>query len=125
MRGPQLLGDVQPVLVEVDRDDLRGAVEAGGGDDGETDRPGADDGDGVARLDPPVLDADLEARREDVGEQHRRVVGHTVGQPVERVVRERDPDQLGLGAVDEVAEDPADPRGALVGQAVRRVPLRQ
>ena len=49
MRGAQLLGDVQPVLIEVDRDDLGRTVEAGGGDDGQTHRAGADDRDGVAR----------------------------------------------------------------------------
>ena len=121
MRGADLLGEVQPVLVQVDGDDLGRAVETGGGDDGEADRAGADDGDGVAGLDLAVLHADLEAGREDVRQQQRGLVGDALRQPVERVVGERDADQLGLGAVDEVAEDPADARRALVGEAVRRV----
>ena len=75
VRGADLLGHVQPVLVEVDRDDLGRAVQTGGGDDGEADRAGADDGDGVAGLDPAVLDAHLEAGREDVGQQQRGLVG--------------------------------------------------
>src|SRR5690606_17439853 len=45
------------------------------------------------------------------------------GQLVERVLRERDAYVLGLRSVDEVAEDPADPGGALVGEAVRGQPL--
>ena len=61
---------------------------------------------------------DLEPGREDVGEQQRRVVGHPLGQPVEGVVGEGDPDQLRLRAVDEVPEDPADARGAMLVKLV-------
>ena len=121
VRGADLLGEVQPVLVQVDGDDLGRSVETGGRDDGQAHRARSDDGDGVARLDLAVLHADLEAGREDVRQQQRGLVGDVLRQPVERVVGERDADHLGLGAVDEVAEDPADADRALVGQAVRRV----
>src|SRR5665811_2569358 len=42
-------------------------------------------------------------------------------QGIQRVVRERRADELGLGSVDQVAEDPADADGTLVGEAVRGV----
>ena len=116
-------GLVEPVGVEVEGDHPRGAVQAGGHDRGQPDRAGADDGDHVAGLDPAVADADLEAGRQDVGEHHGRLVADALGHLVQRVVGERDAHELGLGAVDQVAEDPADPGGALVGQAVRVQPL--
>ena len=119
--GANRLGDLEPVVVQVDGDDLCRAVERGGGDDGETDRTGTDDGDRVAGLHPPVLHSDLEAGGQDVRQQQRSVVRDAVRQLVERVVGERDADQLGLRAVDEVTEDPADAGRALVGEAVRRV----
>ena len=116
--APNDLASEEPVRVEVQRDDPRGAVQAGGHHRCQTDRAGADHGDDVAGLDPSVPDADLEAGRQDVGEHHRGLVGDAGGDLVDRVVGERDPHQLGLGAVDEVSEDPADATRALLGQAV-------
>ena len=122
MRGADLLGEVEPALVQVDRDDLRCAVERGGRHHGQAHRARADHGDRVARLDPAVLDADLEPGRQDVREQDGGRVRHALGQPIQRGVGERDPDLLGLSAVDHVAKDPADTDRTLVGEAVRRVP---
>ena len=73
---------VEPVVVEVDGDDARGAVEASRHHRGEPDRAGADDGDNVAGLDPPVAHTDLEAGRQDVGQHHRRLVADTGGELV-------------------------------------------
>ena len=120
-RRAQRLRDVEPVAVRVDGDDLRGSVEPRGGDRGEADRSGSDDGDGVTGLDVPVPHTDLEPRRQDVGEQHGQVVGHVRREAVQRAVRERHANQLGLGPVDEVAEHPADARHPLGRQTVRGV----
>ena len=45
-----------------------------------------------------------EAGGQDVAQHHERVLVHALRDVVEAVVRERDADVLGLGAVDEVAE---------------------
>ena len=62
--------------------------------------------------------------RQDVGEHHRRLVAHLPAL-VQRTVRQRHAHVLGLCVVDQVAEDPADTRRALVVEAVRRQLLRQ
>ena len=51
-RGAEALGDFEPIVVEIDHDDLGGGVELRGEQGREADRPGADDGDGAARLRP-------------------------------------------------------------------------
>ena len=79
VRGAELLRLLDPVGVQVDRDDPGRPVEAGGRDHGESDRTGTDHGDHVPGLHLPVLDADLEARRQDVAEQHALLVGHALG----------------------------------------------
>ena len=112
--GTEPEGLLEPVGVEVERDHPRRAVQAGGHHRGQADRADADDGDHVTGLDPAVADPDLEAGGQDVGEHHGGIVGDALGHLVEGVVRERDPHVLRLGAVDEVAEDPADAAGALV-----------
>src|SRR5208283_4886508 len=48
----------QPVLVRVDRDDLRGAPQSGGQDGGQADGPGAHHGHSVARPHLPTEHAD-------------------------------------------------------------------
>ena len=58
----------------------------------------------------PVLHADLESGRQDVGEEDALGVGHAFGDLVDRVLGERDPNILGLGPIDHVAEDPPDTR---------------
>ena len=63
--------------------------------------------------DAAVLDADLVARREDVGEEEDLLVADALGHEVHRRLGERDARVLGLHAVDQVAEDPADPADGL------------
>src|SRR4029079_15043816 len=82
------------------------------------DRTGTHHGHDVTGLDLAVADPDLEAGGQDVRQRHGGVVGHTLGDPVQGVVRERHPYELRLRAVDQVTEHPADARCALVGQAV-------
>ena len=81
--------------------------------------PAPNDGDDVALLDRAVEHADLVAGRQDVAE-HRALFGaHALGERNEAVVGEGDSYVLGLRAVDEMAEDPADAaeRLAMRGQA--------
>ena len=61
-----------------------------------------------------VEHAALEAGRQDVAEHHQRFFVGAVGNRIEAVVRVGRADELGLGAVDRVAENPA------AGRAVRK-----
>ena len=81
-------------------------------------RPARLSGAVVVGLDPAVAHPDLETGGQDVGQHDRGLVGHPVGQLVQGVLGAGHPHLIGLGAVDEVALDPADARGALVVQAV-------
>ena len=58
--------------------------------------------------DPAVAHPDLETGGQDVGQHDCGLVGHTVGQLVQGVLGEGPRHVIGLGAVDEVAQDPAD-----------------
>jgi hypothetical protein len=125
----ELAGVLQARGLEVDGDDPAGAHERSGHDRGQADGARADDGDGVARLHPAVEHADLVARGQDVGEEEHLLVRDALGQLVHRGLGERHPRVLGLHAVDEVAEDPADAaRGLAVGRdpalAVGAAPAR-
>ena len=72
------------------------------------DRAGADHRDHVAGADVAVEHADLEPGGQDVGQEQHLLVAEPLGDLVpEAVVGEQDAGQLGLGAVDQVAEDPA------------------
>ena len=62
-----------------------------------------------------VQDADLVGRRQDVGEEQHLLVAQALRHLVDGVIGERDTRQLGLEAVDHVAEDPA---AATAAQAV-------
>ena len=95
------------------------AVQARGHDRGEADGSGTDHNHHVADLHLPVLHADLVAGGQDVGEHRPLLRRDGVREWIHRCLRERNPHVLGLGAVDEVAEDPPDAGGALVGEAVR------
>ena len=69
--------------------------------------------------DAAVQHADLERGREDVGEEQHLLVAQLVGDLVDGGVGERHPRELGLQAVDQVAEDPASAAGA---EAVAALP---
>ena len=107
LRRAEALGDLQAVVVEVDHDDLARRIELGGQQGGQTDRSGADDGHGGAGLDLAVEHAAFEAGRQDVAEHHQRLFVGAFGDGIEAGVGVRGADELGLGAVDGVAEDPA------------------
>src|SRR5580704_13751394 len=117
--GAEAPGLLDPVVIEVYGDDARGAVEPGGHHRRQAHRPGTDDGDDVAGLDAAVAHPDLEARGQDVGEHDRGLVADALGNLVQGTLGEGHADVLRLGAVDEVAEDPADAGGALVVETVR------
>src|SRR5262245_53231294 len=87
--------------------------EPGADDRGEPDRTCADDGDRFGRPDRPIEDANLVAGREYVGEHEHLLIADIGRYAVQRVVRERGPHELGLRAVDPVAEDPATTAEAL------------
>ena len=75
--------------------------------------PRADDGDRVARLHAAVLDADLEAGGQDVGEEEHLLVGDAARARRAATSRVGHARELRLHAVDQVAEDPADPADRL------------
>jgi hypothetical protein len=60
-----------------------------------------------------VEHTDLVRRRHDVREHQGSLVGDALGKLVQRSLRERRADVLGLRSVDEVAEDPATAAEAL------------
>jgi hypothetical protein len=111
--GAELLGGIEPAVGEIDRDDVGRAEEPGAHRRRQADGSGADDGDHVARFHPAVQDADLVAGGEDVGQHEDLLVGQAVRDEVGGGVGEGDADELGLGAVDLVTEDPAAPAEAL------------
>ena len=84
--------------------------------------PAPDHGDDVARLHLAVAHADLVAGREDVGQHQDLLVAHPDGARVGGRVGEGNADQLGLGAVDRVPEDPAAAAEALPVGALAAVP---
>ena len=108
VRGPELQCLLEPELVGVDSDHPRRPPEAGGEDGGEADGSGADHRDGVARAHAAGQDADLVAGGQRVGQEDRLLVRDVLGQVVQRGVRVGHAHGLGLGAVDQVPEDPAD-----------------
>jgi hypothetical protein len=63
------------------------------------DRPGADDRDGVARLDAAGEDADLVRSGKNVGEEEHLLVAQFAGHLVDGRVGERNARKLGLQAV--------------------------
>ena len=111
--GPEHLRRFETALGQVDRDDVARAEQPSAHDGGEADGARAHDGDDVARLHMAVEHADLVAGGEDVGEHQDLFVGHAGGDRIRGVVGERHPHELGLRAVDEVAEDPATAADAL------------
>ena len=110
--GPELERLLEASVVEVDRDDPTRRVQLGRHDRREPDRARSDDCDRVSGLDAPVQNADLVGRRQDVGEEEHLLVAQGVWNLVDRRVRERHTGELGLQAVDQMAEDPAATAGA-------------
>ncbi len=101
---------------------MGGAVQLGPEDGGQPDGAGAHHGDYVPRLDLTVAHANLVAGREDVGQHQDLLVARPDGARVGGRVGERNSDQLGLCAVDRVAEDPAAAAEALPVGALAAVP---
>src|SRR5699024_286019 len=112
-----------PVVVEVDGNDARSTVQAGGHDHGHANRPDTNDGNDVTRRHPAVAHADLKAGGQDVGEHETGLIADTFGKLVQRVVRKRYPDVLRLGAVDQVTQDPSDTTVSLLIETVGGQPL--
>ena len=105
--GAEPLGHVQAVVIEIDHDDLGRRKELGREQCGEADRPGADDCDRASRLDLAVEYAALEACRQDIAEHHQRFFVCAGGNGIQAHIGVRNADELCLGAVDGIAEDPA------------------
>ena len=105
--GAEVPRGLQAGVGQVDGDDVAGAEQPRGGDRGQADRPGAHDGDHVARPDAAGQHADLVAGGQDVG-QHQHASSDTPsGIRIGGRVGVGDADVLGLGSVDAVAEHPA------------------
>ena len=98
---------------QVDGDDPARGEQLGPEYGRQPDGAGSDHDDRVAWLDVSVEDAHLVGGREDVGQHEDLLVARTLGHCVGGSVGEGDPDELGLGAVDEVAEDPTSASEAL------------
>jgi len=98
------------------------AEQAGSHDRGQSDRPGTDHGDDITRTHAAVQDTDLIAGRQDVRQHQDVLISSAVRHRVGRVVGERHPDILGLGAVDLVAQDPAAAAQALPAAALPAEP---
>ena len=113
----EALGHLKPVVVEIDHDDLGRRVELRRQQRGEPDRSGADDRHGAARLNLAVEHAAFEAGRQDVAQHHQRLFVGAVGNGIEAGVGMGNADELGLGAVDLVAENPAAGRAMGVHRA--------
>ena len=111
--GAELACGVQPGIGQVDRDYVTGAEQPGREYRGEADRSRADNGDNIGRSHRAVEHPHLVRGGQDIGEHDHLFVGDPVGHLVGGVVRERDPHIVGLGAVDEVAEDPPTAAQAL------------
>src|SRR5690242_9757483 len=120
--GAEVLGCLEPGVRQVDGHDAAGAVEPCAGDGRQPDRPGSDHRDHVARTHAAGQHAHLVAGRQDVGQHEGLLVAHPVGDPERGGVRVRHPDELGLGAVDLVTEDPATELGALAITRLAAVP---
>ena len=90
----------------------------------EPDRPGTDDGDDIAGTDLTVEHADLVAGRQDVGQHQHCFVADAGGNRIGRQVGERNSHELGLRAVDLVAEDPTSATEALAAMALAAVLAR-
>ncbi|EME65435.1 dehydrogenase [Rhodococcus ruber BKS 20-38] len=116
--GAEFAGRLEPAVGEVDRDDVARAQQSGGEDRGEADRAGTDDDDDVGGTHASVEHADLVGGGQDVGEHEHLLVAHPLGHTVGRVVGERHSHEFGLGAVDEMAEDPATAAEALAVAAL-------
>lgn len=102
--GAEAFGRLQPRIRHVHGNDLRGAEELGPDDGGQPDRPGDDDG--VTGHHRSAENPHFVARRGDVGQQKRLLVGESWRHGMGRVVREWHAHVLGLCPVDLVAEDP-------------------
>ena len=106
-RGAEALRHFKAIVVEIDHDDLGRRVELRREQRGEPDRSRADDRHRAPRLNLAVEHAALEAGRQDVAEHHQRLFVGAIGNGIEARIRIGNADELGLGAVDLVAEDPA------------------
>jgi hypothetical protein len=100
---------------------VTGRVQLGSHDGGQADRAGSDDRPGVAGLDPAVEDTDLVAGGKYVGQHEELLVADRLGCEVGGGVGVGHPYVFGLGAVDEVTEDPAAATQTLARMAVAAV----
>jgi len=104
--GADTLGQREPVLEHVEREDALGAAGEGGLDREEAHRAGADDGHRVPGAHPADRGT-VHPGREDVPEEQRPFVVERVGDPQEVHVRVRDAEELGLRPPEIAARTPA------------------
>ncbi len=105
--GAEALGSVETSICDVDRHDVGRAVQTSAEYRREADRACPDYRHHITRLDTPVENSDLVAGRQDIGEHQDIFIADGRRNLVCRGVGERNPDELGLGPVDLVAQDPA------------------
>lgn len=112
-RGTKALGDAEAVVVDIDHDDFGWYKELRGEQGCKPDRSGVNDGDTAPGLDFPVELPALEAGGQNVAEHHQRLFVRANRNRVQARIGIRNAHELGLRAIDAVAEDPS------AGSAVR------
>src|SRR5262249_18561410 len=120
--GAEVLGGLEPGVGQVDGHDVAGAGQPRGGDRGQADRAAPDHRDDIAGTHAAGQHADLVAGRQDVGQHERLFVAYPVGDPERGGVRVGHLDEVGLSAVDLVAQDPAAALQALPVTSLAAVP---
>ena len=105
--GAETLGHFKAIVVEIDHDDLGRGIELGCQQGREPDRSRTDDCDRIARLNLAVENAAFEAGRQNVAQHDQRFLVGACRYWIEARLRIGNANELGLGPVDLVAENPA------------------
>src|SRR6202034_4095039 len=113
-RGTEARSYLEAIVVQIEHDDLSRGEELGREQGRKAYRPRPDDHYGAPWLDLAVEHAALEASRQDVAQHDQRLFVRSFGNRIEAGVRVRDAHELGLRAVDTVAENPAPGRAVRV-----------
>src|SRR5690606_3715964 len=103
----EFAGHVEAGVVDVDDDEVGRGIELGGEQHAHAHGAGPNDRHGITGLDGAIQDADFVAGGQNVAEHDQRFFIGTFGHRVQAVVGMGNAHVFGLGAVDQVAEDPA------------------
>lgn len=106
-RSAEAPGYFKAVVVKINHNDLGRRVELGGEECCEPNRARTDDRHGISRRNLAVEHAALKASGQDVAQHHQCLFIRAGGNRIEACIGVGNADELGLRAVDGVAEDPA------------------